>query len=53
MLRNYLKLALRNLWKQKVYSFINLFGLATGVAICLLIMLFIQGEYSSLRFPSS
>jgi putative ABC transport system permease protein len=44
MLRNYLKLALRNLWKQKVYSFINLFGLGMGVAICLLILLFIQGE---------
>jgi putative ABC transport system permease protein len=44
MLRNYLKLAFRSLWKQKVYSFINLFGLAIGIAICLLILLFIQSE---------
>src|SRR5580658_1885630 len=44
MLRNYLRLALRNLWKHKSYSFINLFGLGMGMAICLLILLFIQGE---------
>jgi putative ABC transport system permease protein len=44
MLRNYLKLALRNLWKQKIYSLINIFGLAIGIAICLLIVLFIQSE---------
>ncbi len=47
MLKNYLKIAFRNLWKQKIYSFINILGLAVGMAACLLIYLFIDHE---LRF---
>jgi putative ABC transport system permease protein len=50
MLKNYLKIALRNLWKQKVYSFINILGLAVGMAACLLIYLFINNELSFDRF---
>lgn len=46
MLKNYFKVALRNLLKYKAYSFINVFGLASGIAICLLIFLFIQDELS-------
>ena len=46
MLFNYLKVALRNISKQKFYSFINILGLAIGLAICLLIMLFIKDETS-------
>jgi putative ABC transport system permease protein len=46
VLRNYFKIALRNLLKYKVYSFINIAGLATGVACCLLILLFVQDELS-------
>ncbi len=46
MLKNYLKIAFRNLWKQKVYSFINILGLAVGMAACLLIYLFISNELS-------
>ncbi len=46
MLRNYLKVALRNLLKYKIYSFINIVGLAVGVGCCLLIVLFVQDELS-------
>lgn len=46
MLINYFKLAVRNLLKRKIYSLINIFGLATGMAICLLIVLFIKSELS-------
>ena len=46
MIRNYFKIALRNLLKRKTYAFINIFGLALGAAICLLIVLFIKSEKS-------
>ena len=44
MFKNYLKVAFRSLTKRKGYTFINVFGLATGMAVCLLIVLFIQSE---------
>src|SRR5215212_6062963 len=46
MLRNFLIIALRNLRKRKAYTIINVLGLATGMAICLLIILFIRDEMS-------
>jgi putative ABC transport system permease protein len=46
MFRNYLKLAWRNLLKNKLYSFINIAGLATGMAVALLIGLWIYDELS-------
>ncbi len=46
MLKNYFKIALRNLKKDKVYSFINIFGLAIGITCCLLILLYISDELS-------
>ena len=46
MIKNYLKIAWRNLLKRKTYAFINIFGLALGAAICLLIVLFIKSENS-------
>ena len=46
MLKNYLKIAWRNLTKNKVYSFINIFGLATGIAIAFLIGLWVWDEIS-------
>src|ERR1043166_1579584 len=46
MLKNYLTVALRNLARNKVYSMINIFGLALGVACCLLLSLYIQDEIS-------
>jgi len=50
MLKNYLKVAFRNFWRSKVYSFINVTGLAMGMACCLLILLFVQDELSYDRF---
>jgi putative ABC transport system permease protein len=46
MIKNYLKIALRNLAKNKVYSFINIAGLATGMAVAMLIGLWIYDELS-------
>ncbi len=46
MLRNYLKTALRNLWKNKGFSAINIIGLATGIATCLVILLYVLDELS-------
>lgn len=46
MLRNFLKIAFRNLSKHKVTSFINLFGLTIGLTSCLLITLYILNEVS-------
>ena len=46
MLKNYLKIALRNIKKQKGYAFINLSGLAIGMAACLLILLWVHNEMS-------
>ena len=46
MLPKYLKLALRNLMRNKVNSFINIFGLALGITCCLLLSLYIRDEMS-------
>lgn len=46
MLQNYLKIALRNLSKHKVFSAINILGLSFGIACCLLLALYIQDEFS-------
>jgi putative ABC transport system permease protein len=50
MLRNHLTIALRHLLRQKLYSAINISGLAIGMACCILILLFIQHELSYDRF---
>ena len=47
MLRNYLKIAFRNLVRNKVYSFINIGGLAVGMAVAMLIGLWIYDEFSA------
>jgi putative ABC transport system permease protein len=44
MFKNHLKIAIRNLLKQKVFSFINIAGLAIGMACCILIFLYVQDE---------
>jgi putative ABC transport system permease protein len=50
MYRNYIKIALRTLWKNKKLTAINIFGLATGIACSLVIFLFIQDEISYDRY---
>lgn len=50
MIKNYFKIAWRNLWRNKVFSFINIFVLSIGIASCLLIMLFVQDELSYDRY---
>ena len=47
MIRNYLKIAFRNLVRNKVYSFINIGGLAVGMAVAMLIGLWIYDEFSA------
>ena len=46
MFKNYLTVAIRNLLRHRVYSLINVLGLAVGMACCLLILLFVQHELS-------
>ncbi|HWA32751.1 MAG TPA: ABC transporter permease [Cyclobacteriaceae bacterium] len=46
MYKNYLLVALRNLLKKKAYSAINIFGLALGIACCLLIVMYVRFEFS-------
>ncbi|NIM90674.1 MAG: FtsX-like permease family protein [Candidatus Aminicenantes bacterium] len=50
MLKNYLKIALRNIKKHKGYSFINIAGLAVGMTCCLLILLWVHDELSYDRY---
>jgi len=53
MIRNYFKVAARNMAKRKLYSFINAFGLSVGIAFCVLIYLYIQDERSFDQFHSN
>jgi putative ABC transport system permease protein len=52
MIQNYLKIALRNFARNKIYAAINIGGLAVGIAACILIFLFIKDELSYDRFHS-
>ena len=49
MFKNYLKITFRNLVKNKVFSFVNIFGLAAGLSCCMLICLYI---YDELRYDT-
>jgi putative ABC transport system permease protein len=53
MLRNYFKIAFRNLAKNKVFSFINILGLAVGMAVAMMIGLWIYDELSFNKFHKS
>ena len=44
MIKNYFKTAFRNLWKNKTYSFLNIFGLAVGIACAGFIFLWVENE---------
>src|SRR5665213_3710602 len=46
MIKNYFKIAFRNLWKHKVFSLINIMGLAVGITGCFLIYLYVHFETS-------
>lgn len=50
MIKNYIKVAFRNMRSNKVFSFINIFGLVTGIACSLLIFLYVKEEVSYDRF---
>ncbi len=53
MFKNYFKIAIRNILRHKGYSFINIFGLAIGLACCLLILLWVQDELSFDKFHAN
>ena len=50
MIKNYFKIAFRNLVKNKFYTSINIIGLAAGIATCLLILLYVVDELSYDRY---
>jgi putative ABC transport system permease protein len=52
MIKNYFKIAWRNIWKNKVFSSINIVGLAVGMAAFMLIMLFVSYEKSFDNFQT-
>jgi len=52
MIKNYLKIAFRNLWRQKIFSLINIMGLAVGMTACFLIFLYVRFELSYDSFHS-
>lgn len=50
MFRNYLKTAFRSLLKQKVYTAINVIGLAVSIGACILIVMYVRHEFSYDKF---
>ena len=46
MFKNYFKIAFRNLWKHRAFSFINIMGLTVGMTACFLIFLYVRFELS-------
>ncbi|HZI54307.1 MAG TPA: ABC transporter permease, partial [Chitinophagaceae bacterium] len=52
MIKNYFKIALRYLFRNKEYTAINILGLAIGITSCILIMLFVRSEWSYDKFHS-
>ncbi|MDN5284985.1 MAG: transporter permease [Mucilaginibacter sp.] len=52
MIKNYFKIALRNLWKHKVFSFINITGLSIGITACFFIFMYVGFELSYDKFHS-
>src|SRR4051812_11386333 len=46
MIKNYLKIAFRNLKRHKLFSFINIFGLALSMSICLLVLMHLKDQLS-------
>ena len=46
MLKNHIKIALRNLSRHRAYTFINFAGLTVGLACCALMLLYVRHEFS-------
>ena len=53
MLRNYFLTAIRQLWKKKFYFFINVFGLASGTAVAIIILMYVHNVLTYDRFHSN
>ena len=53
MFKNFLLVAVRNLFKHRTYSLVNILGLALGLTFCFLMFIYIQFEYSYDRFNSN
>ncbi|MDB5124605.1 MAG: FtsX-like permease family protein [Mucilaginibacter sp.] len=53
MIKNYIKIAWRSLTRQKLYSLINISGLGIGLAVCMLIMLYVTHELSYDKFHAN
>lgn len=53
MIKNYLKIAWRNLLNQRLFSIINIGGLAIGLAVCMMIMMYVAHEMSYDRFHTN
>lgn len=52
MIKNYLKIAFRSLWRSKAHSLINIVGLSLGICVCVLIVLFVNDEWTFDKFNS-
>jgi putative ABC transport system permease protein len=50
MIQNYFKISWRNLWKNKIFSAVNLMGLAVGITACLMILQYVSFELSFDQF---
>jgi putative ABC transport system permease protein len=50
MIRNYIKIAWRNLYKNKAFSLIHILGLTIGITVCMMIFLYISNEFNVDRF---
>ena len=50
MFGNFLKVAFRNIWRSKSISIINIFGLAVGMAVCIMVLFWMQDEFSFDKF---
>jgi putative ABC transport system permease protein len=53
MLKNYFNIAFRSLWRNKLLSFVNIAGLSIGLACVMLIMLFVNDEFSFDKFQQN
>jgi ABC-type antimicrobial peptide transport system permease subunit len=53
MIRNFLKIAIRNLVKQKLFAAFNILGIASGIACCIVVYLLIQHHYSQDAFHTN